>query len=86
MFKLTYNDIPALAIAAVLVALGILFDLIDLDISHLIGNALLVVSAATVGVLLGRRSDTANAFADTWSARAKAAEAKLREHGIILPK
>lgn len=85
MFNITLSDTIKFAIAAILVAVGVLFDFIDLDFSHLVGNGLVAVAAGTIGVLLAGRSQKARDFADDMYHRAKAAAAELRKHGIKLP-
>jgi hypothetical protein len=84
--KLSAKDLPALILIVAVIGLCLLFDLVDFDLSHMLGNAAIAVVAATIGVLLGRNSSKANDWADEWVERAKAAERKLREHGISPPR
>lgn len=55
------------------------------SLTHLIVYACIAILFYLLGVLGARRSTKANAYADELYVRAKAAEGKLREHGIELP-
>lgn len=52
--------------------------MIDLSLGSLIAYAVFLVIGAFVGVMLGRRSKTANAYADRIQARLDEAEAEIR--------
>ena len=82
----TLSNVVLAVIAVVLVAAGAMIGLFSLAPMPLLGNALVAVLAVYMGVVLGRRSSSANQYADRITARLRAAEAKLREHGISLPR
>ncbi|GAB3305659.1 hypothetical protein [Luteimonas notoginsengisoli] len=69
----------SLIIALVCLAAGVMLGLFDLSPMPLLGNVLVAVVFAYVGVMLGRRSKTANAYADQLYARSKQLEAELYE-------
>lgn len=56
------------------------------DFMHLAVYTAIAILFYLLGVLGARRSKKANAYADALYMRAKAAEAKLREHGIEIPR
>lgn len=73
-------------LAIALLAVGAMLGLFSLAPMPLLGNVLVAIVAAYLGVMLGRRSSSANQYADRITERLRAAEAKLREHGISLPR
>lgn len=62
MFKLSELAVPV--VAAALLVLAFFYGLFHVTVGGLLGVALVAVVAAYVGLMLGRRSETANLYAD----------------------
>lgn len=78
--------VVALILAAIVITIGVVLGLFELSLMPLLGNALVAGAFAFVGVMLGRRSDSANAYADEIQTKLRRAQSTLREHGIELPR
>lgn len=71
-------DAIALCVGLLLLALLVLFGFIELTPSALVGYLLIAAIAGYLGVMLGRRSRTANRYADLIDAQVREVEARTR--------
>jgi len=82
----SFGSFVHIFLAIVLLFAGVALGFLDLSVGNLIGYVLIAVVFAYVCLMLGRRSVRANAIADEIRTKLDRAEAKLREHGLTLPK
>lgn len=81
-----FIDIAWIAIFAAMIAIGIMIGAFELSLLAISGYAVIGAAACYAGLMLGRRSATANRYADLIEAQRKEVEARtralLKSHGL----